>query len=102
MYIDSPKWLKNKKVTINPKNSHNNCFQYAVTVSLNYQSIKKYPQRISKIEPFINQYNWKEIDFPAQPSKDRKKFESNNKSITLNVLYIPYNTKKKACKQVKT
>ena len=54
MYIDSPKWLKNKKVTINPKNSHNNCFQYAVTVSLNYQSIKKDPQRISKIESFIN------------------------------------------------
>ena len=40
-YIDSPKWLKNKKVTINPKNSDNNCFQYALTAALNYQSIKK-------------------------------------------------------------
>ena len=40
-YIDSPKWLKNKKATINPKNSDNNCFQYALTVALNYQSIKK-------------------------------------------------------------
>ena len=93
-YIDSPKWLKNKKATINPKNNDNNCFQYALTVALNYQSIKKDPQRISKIKPFINQYNWKEIDFPAQPSKDWKKFESNNKSIALNVLYIPYNTEK--------
>ena len=93
-YIDSPKWLKDKKATINPKNSDNNCFQYALTVALNYQSIKKDPQRISKIKPFINQYNWKEIDFPAQPSKDWKKFESNNKSIALNVLYIPYNTEK--------
>ena len=84
-YIDSPKWLKNKKATINPKNSDNNCFQYALTVALNYQSIKKDPQRISKIKPFINQYNWKEIDFPAQPSKDWKNFESDNKSIALNV-----------------
>ena len=25
-YIDSPKWLKNKKATINPKNNDNNCF----------------------------------------------------------------------------
>ena len=25
-YIDSPKQLKNKKATINPKNDHNNCF----------------------------------------------------------------------------
>ena len=45
-YIDSPKWLKNKKATINPKNNDNNCFQYALTVALNYQNIKKEPQRI--------------------------------------------------------
>ena len=49
-YIDSPKWLKNKKATINPKNSDNNCFQYALNVALNYQSIKKDPQRKSKIK----------------------------------------------------
>ena len=24
-YIDSPKWLKNKKATINPKNNEDNC-----------------------------------------------------------------------------
>ena len=32
-YIDSPEWLKNKKVTINPKNNDDNCFQYALTVA---------------------------------------------------------------------
>ena len=58
-FIDSPKWLKNKKSTINPKNNDNNCFQYALTVALNYQNIKKEPQRISKIKASINQYNWK-------------------------------------------
>ena len=62
-YIDSPKWLKNKKTTINPKNNDDKCFQYALTVVLNYEEIKKDPQRISKIKPFIDQYNWKEIDF---------------------------------------
>ena len=25
----------------------------------------KNPQRISKIKPYIDQYNWKDIDFPA-------------------------------------
>ena len=43
-YIDSPEWLKNKKATINPKNNDDNCFQYALTVALNYQNIKKNPQ----------------------------------------------------------
>ena len=56
-YVDSPKWLKNKKATINPKINDNNRFQYALTVALNYQNIKKDSQRISKIKPFINQYD---------------------------------------------
>ena len=32
-YIDSPKWLKDKKSTINPKNNYDKCFQYAVTLA---------------------------------------------------------------------
>ena len=33
-----------------------------------------------------------EIDFPSD-SKDWKKFEQNNKTIALNILFLPYNTK---------
>ena len=36
-YIDSPKWLRNKKATINPKNKDDKCFQYALIVTLNYE-----------------------------------------------------------------
>ena len=92
-YVDSPKWLKNKKATTNSKNNDDNCFHYTLTVALNYQNIKKDPQRISKIKPFIDQYNWKEIDFPSH-SKDWKKFEQNNKTIALNILFVPHNTEK--------
>ena len=91
-YIDSPKWLKDKRSTINPKNNDDKCFQYAVTLALNFDKIKKDPQRISKIKPFIDQYNWKDIDFPST-SKDRIKFELNNE-IALNILYVPHNTRK--------
>ena len=63
--IDSPEWIKNKKATINPNNNDNRCFQYVLTVALNYEKIKKNPQRISEIKPFINQYNWNKIDFPS-------------------------------------
>ena len=39
-YIDSPIWIKNKGVTINPKNTKDNkSFQYAITAALNYQNI---------------------------------------------------------------
>ena len=45
------------------------------------------------MKPFIDQYIWKEIDFPSH-SKDWKKFEQNNKRITLNILIVPHNTEK--------
>ena len=91
--IKCDKWLKNKGVTINPKNTKNNkCFQYAITVALNYQDIDIHPERISKLKPFINNYNWEDIEFPSC-SKDWRKFERNNKTIALNILYVPYNTK---------
>ena len=42
-YVDSLKWLKNKKATINPKNNDDKCFQYSLAVVLNYQNITKNP-----------------------------------------------------------
>ena len=91
-YIKSPEWVLNKRATINPKNKDNKCFQYSITVALNHQNIENHPERISNIKPFIDQYNWEGIDFPAG-IKDWKKFERNNKTIALNILYIPPNTK---------
>ena len=32
-YTDSPRWLKNKKATMNSKNNDGRCFQYAITVA---------------------------------------------------------------------
>ena len=44
-YIKSLEWIKNKGVTINPKNTkNNNCFQYAITAGLNYQNINHNPE----------------------------------------------------------
>ena len=79
-YIDSPEWIKNKKVAINPKNEDDKCFQYAVTVSVNYEEIEQNPGRVSNIKPFINKYNWKYINYPSKID-DWKTFEKNNPTI---------------------
>ena len=68
------------------------CFQYAITAALDYQNIDHHLERISKLTPFINNYNWKDIEFLSH-SKDWRKFEWNNKTTALNILYVPYNTK---------
>ena len=86
-YIEPAKWIKDKRSIINPKDNDYKFLQYAITVALNSDKINRDPQRISKIKPFIEQYNWNGIEFPAT-SKDWKKFEQNNESIALNVLYV--------------
>ena len=58
-YLDSADWIKKKKTTKNPKNKDDECFSYAVTVSLNYEEIKWNPERVSNIKQFINKYKWK-------------------------------------------
>ena len=60
--------------------------------SIKYGEISNNPERVSKLRPFIDDYNWKHIEFPSGP-KDWKKLEQNNKTIALNILYVPYNTK---------
>ena len=68
-----PDWIKNKKATINPINKKNNkCLQCTETVALNHKEIKRNPQRMKKIEPFIDKYNWEGINFPSKKD-DRKK-----------------------------
>ena len=64
-YIKSPEWILNKRATKNPKNKDNKCFQYSIAAALNHQKIGNNPERISNIQPFIDNYNWKGIDFPA-------------------------------------
>ena len=68
-----------------------NDFQKALDDALNYQNIETYPERISKIMPYLDEHNWKGIDFPARP-KDCKKFQQNYKEIALNTLFVPHNT----------
>ena len=76
--LNSLGWLRcNKEAIINDNNSNNNNnnnFQNAFNDALNYQTIEKDPQRISKSKPYINKYNWGGINFPAG-SKEWQKFE---------------------------
>ena len=83
-YIDSPDLIKNKKATLNPIDKKDNkCFQYAVTVVLNHEEIRKDPQRITNIKPFRNKYNWKKIFLSEK--NDCKTLEKNNLTIAINV-----------------
>ena len=91
-YIESPKWLKDKKSTVNQKNNDNKCFQYATTLALNFDRVTNHPERVTKVKSFIDKYNWNDINLPTI-RKDWNRFEVNNKNVALNILYVPFNTK---------
>ena len=87
IYIDSPDWIKQKKETTNPKKENDKCFQYAVMVELNRAEIEPHSERVSNIKPFINDYNWKEINYPSKID-DWKTFEKNNTTIAPSIFDI--------------
>ena len=71
---------------MNPINKGKKCFQYAVTVALNHEEIKKDLQKITKnLTLNINKYNWEAIDFHQKRWSER--IDNSNVTIALNVLY---------------
>ena len=74
-YLPTLDWIGNKKCTINPKNiKDNRCYLYAIVIALSFNKIPNHPERISNITPFIPNYNWGEINFPAA-TKEYSDFE---------------------------
>ena len=69
LYIDSLDWTKKKKkkkATTNPKNDNDKCFQYAATIPLKFEEIKKDSKRVMNIKPFIDNYNWEKVNYPSK------------------------------------
>ena len=83
---------------LNPQNMDEECFKWVVIAALHHEEIKKDYQRISKLEPYENQYNWEGLEFPVLIMKiDR--FEKNTPDIAVNVLF---NNKKNQKKTIYT
>ena len=92
-YILSLAWINNEKCTINRHNiNDNNCFQYSVVAALNQYEMPNHPERVNNLTPFMDNYNWNDLESPAG-HKDYSAFKKNNPKIALNRLYVPYQTK---------
>ena len=83
-YIKSPKWLANKKVTMNPKNKNDDeCLRRSTNSTLNYNEIMK-----KEFENILRKIKHENKDFSSH-QRDYKNFEQNNESIAINVLFSP-------------
>ena len=83
-YIPLPKFLASKKAIINPKNSDQECFKWAVTEAVYPQ--KRDRDRITKTsKENAELFNWNGIKFPVKLSQISL-FEKNNPGYVINVL----------------
>ena len=97
-YIELPKWISDKKATINVKNNDNKCFKWAVLAALHH-SENTHINNVYTYTKYENELNFNDIRFPVAIS-DIEKFEKNNENIAVNVygeekevissLYISY------------
>ena len=69
--------------SINPKCSNNVSFKYSILISLHYYDLNSHPERINKLNKYINKYNFSRSNY--------RDFENNNQSIPL----TGYNENKK-------
>ena len=86
LYIVPPDWIASEKATINPKNEKDNeCFKWSITAGLNYNKIKE--KELKKVR------NFKRVDTDfSSHQRDWGKFEQENNSIALNVLFVSHNS----------
>lgn len=72
-YIDSSEQIKNKKATLNPNNSYDNCFQYAIAVALNHKKLKRIHKEYQILNPLQTNMNGKKLVF-CQITRTEKHF----------------------------
>ena len=84
--IKSPKWLANKRATINPKNENDDeCLRLSTISALNYNEITK-----KEFQNIFKEIKHGDVDFWSH-QRDWKNFEQNNESVALNVLFASQN-----------
>jgi len=83
-YIVTPKFIQNKKCTINIQNSDDLCFAWSVLAAI--YPPKNHPDSVYSYSKYIGVLNLHGLQFPLQ-LKDISKFERQNLTIFVNVLY---------------
>ena len=75
-----------KEAIINPQNDSEECFKWAATTVLDMKNIKFYPERVSNLSKFVDNYDCSGLMFPVS-TKDTGMFET-EKGVSVNILAV--------------
>ena len=73
-----------EKAIINPRNSHMECFKWAIIAAMKWEEMGNNPERVSKLKKYEEEFDWSGLEFPVS-FRDINKFESRNE-IGVNIL----------------
>ena len=65
-YVELNSYIKNKKCCINIKNTDNKCLMYCILYHFNKDKIIDHPERVSKYNDYLNDFDWSKIEFPIK------------------------------------
>ena len=82
-YLPLPDYIVKRKAVINPQNSNEECFKWAIIAVDKWVEIDSRPERVANLKEFADNYDWSGLEFPVS-IKGIGKFENNN--ISVNVL----------------
>jgi len=85
-YIELPTYIDRKRGTINPQNTDQECFKWAILAKHVAENLSdKYKYCVGKnYHQHEDKYNFEGITFPT-PLSDINKFEKNNNNVSINV-----------------
>ena len=82
-YVQTPRWVENKKATVNIINHDNLCFLYCVLAVSHHQKVN--PQRLNHYNKFLDELKIQGLTFPLTLDQIPL-FEKNNSDYSINVL----------------
>ena len=97
-YIPTPKWISNKKATINIKNDDQKCFKYCLVYHKHKNEIKKNPQEMYHYKKweYLQEFSFETIKFPVEVYDIKKFCKQNDISVNIYVVnggeIVPYLT----------
>ena len=80
-WIELPAVLKNKKAIVNPKNTDNQCFKWAVLAGIMQPT--NHPERVTQYALFVDDWDWSMLEWPVSLNQIPKFEEKNNISVNV-------------------
>ncbi len=81
-FVELSPFLKNKRCSVNVRNTDNECFKYAFLSVAHYDDVQSHRYRVTKYTKYMDRYDFSGMQFPAK-IRDVDIFNKNNRPLKI-------------------